>query len=163
MFDILNRDHPFDAVNMNTSNAAQNFLIDIFWNFSSQVHGLRESERLQQIKAGFSPELVDAMLATFDLSDTHVEILLNKSLSTLKRRKLQHKTLDSVTSERLDRIASIVQQALEVFESRAVATRWMTVPNLSLGYSIPLMLCSTGIGAVQVLRVLHALEWGGAA
>ena len=99
---------------------------------------------------------------SFRVSSTELEVTLMMwvSLSTLKRRKLQHKTLDSVTSERLDRIALIGQQALEVFESREVATRWMSVPNRSLGHSIPLMLCSTGLGAVQVRLVLRALEWG---
>jgi len=148
---------------MNTSISAQQFLIDTFWNFSSQVCGRNESERLQQIKIGVSPELVDAMRATFGLSDTHLATLLNMSLSTLKRRKLQPNTLDSVASERLDRIALIGQLALEVFESREAATHWMSVPNRSLGHSIPLVLCSTGLGAIQVRRVLHALEWGGAA
>lgn len=147
---------------MNTSISAQQFLIDTFWSFSSQVHGLKESERLQQIKTGISTELVDAMRATFGLSDTHLAILLNMSLSTLKRRRLQPSTLDSVASERLDRIALIGQLALEVFESREDATYWMSVPNRSLGHSVPLSLCSTGIGAAQVRRVLHALEWGGA-
>lgn len=147
---------------MNTSLAAQQFLIDIFWSFSSQVHEFKESERLQQIKTGVSTELVDAMRATFDLSDAHLAILLNTSRSTLKRRKVQHKRLDSIASERLDRIALIGQHALEVFESREAATRWMSAPNRSLGHSIPLMLCSTGLGASQVRRVLHALEWGGA-
>lgn len=147
---------------MNTSISAQQFLIDTFWSFSSQVHGLKESERLQQIKTGISTELVDAMRATFGLSDIHLAILLNMSLSTLKRRRLQPSTLDSVASERLDRIALIGQLALEVFESREDATHWMSVPNRSLGHSVPLSLCSTGIGAAQVRRVLHALEWGGA-
>lgn len=148
---------------MNTSLAAQQFLIDMFWSFSSQVHEFKESERLQQIKTGVSTELVDAMRATFDLSDAHLAILLNESRSTLKRRKVQQKRLDSIASERLDRIALIGQHALEVFESRDAATRWMSAPNRSLGHSIPLMLCSTGLGASQVRRVLHALEGGGAA
>lgn len=148
---------------MNTSIEAQNFLVDTFWGFSSTVCGLKESERLQQIKAGVSPELVDAMRTTFGLSDTHLATLLNMSLSTLKRRKLQPNTLDCVASERLDRIALIGQLALKVFESREAATHWMSVPNRSLGHSIPLIMCSTGLGAIQVRRVLHALEWGGAA
>lgn len=76
---------------MNTSLAAQQFLIDIFWSFSSQVHEFKESERLQQIKTGVSTELVDAMRATFDLSDAHLAILLNESRSTLKRLKVQQK------------------------------------------------------------------------
>lgn len=147
---------------MSTSIAARQCLIDNFWNFSAQVHVLKESERLQQIKTGLSPALIDAMRATFDLSDSRLAILLNESLSTIHRRKLQQKTLGSIASERLDRIAFIGHQALEVFESRKAATRWMSVPNRLLGNSIPLMLCSTGLGAAQVRRVLHALEWGGA-
>ena len=148
---------------MNTSLAAQQFLIDMFWSFSSQVHEFKESERLQQIKTGVSTELVDAMRATFDLSDAHLAILLNESRSTLKRLKVQQKRLDSIASERVDRIALISQHALKVFQSREAATSWMSAPNRSLGHSIPLMLCSTGLGGSQVRRVLHALEWGGAA
>ncbi|MFJ2450037.1 antitoxin Xre/MbcA/ParS toxin-binding domain-containing protein [Pseudomonas sp. NPDC087626] len=146
---------------MKTSVASTQCLTNAFWHFSAQTHEQKESERLQQIKSGVSVDLVDAIHVAFNLSDAHLAILFNTSLTTLKRRKQQQKPLDSIASERLDRIASVCQKAQEVFESRVAATRWMSAPNQSLGHSIPVMLCVTEIGANQVRRVLHALEWGG--
>lgn len=88
---------------------------------------------------------------------------MNASTSTLDRRRREHKKLDSVASERLDRIASVCGLAEDVFESREGATQWMLKPNKALGGDVPIDLCETEIGAKQVRRVLHALEWGGAA
>jgi len=158
---------------MNVQTAAQSLprmtvtlrqhLNNAFWDFSAQTYRQKESERLQQIKAGVSADLVDVLRVTFNLSDGHLAKLLNASLITLKRRRLQQKTLDSVASERIDRIAIVCQQAQAVFERKEAVTRWMSAPNQSLGCSIPVMLCLTEIGANQVRRVLHALEWGGVA
>lgn len=73
------------------------------------------------------------------------------------------KKLDSVASERLDRIAAVYALGEDVFESREAAAQWMSKPNKALGGDTPIMLCATEIGAKQVRRVLQALEWGGAA
>lgn len=151
------------AVQLGMANTTRQHFSDVFWDFSTHLQELKEAERLQQIKVGVPAQLVFAMRATFSLSDNHLTMLMNASLATLKRRLHQKKMVDSVASERLDRIAIVCLQAKSVFESREAATRWMSVPNQSLGYSIPLILCSTGLGAAQVRRVLQALEWGGAA
>nr|WP_268239888.1 MbcA/ParS/Xre antitoxin family protein [Pseudomonas asuensis] len=50
-----------------------------------------------------------------------------------------------------------------MFGGREVVAQWMARPNQTLGNITPIMLCETEIGAMQVLRVLNALEWGGAA
>lgn len=141
--------------------ASRQRLIDVFWELSVQIHKQTEAERLQQIKAGMPEELVMAMRATFNLEEEHLVLLFNASLPTLKRRQHQNILLDSVASERLDRIAFMCQQALLVFESRETVAIWMSVPNASCGLSAPVLLCVTEIGAQQVSRVLHALEWGG--
>lgn len=138
-------------------------LVSAFWDFSTQTYDYKESDRLKQIKAGLPADLVEVFRVTFNLSDSHLATLLNASFSTLKRRIAQQKTLDSVSSERLDRIAIVCQQAQAVFENQESVIRWMSAPNLSLGHCLPVMLCSTEIGAKQVRRVLHSLEWGGAA
>ena len=142
--------------------ASRQRLIEVFWGLSVQVHKQTEAERLQQIKAGMSAKLVMALSAAFNLGDEHLELLFNASLATLNRRQHQNKSLDPVASERLDRIAFLCQQALVVFESRETVARWMSAPNAAFGQSTPMMLCVTEIGAQQVRRVLHALEWGGA-
>lgn len=137
--------------------------IAAFWRFSFNRELLKDSERLQQIKAGFPASLVQALRQTFDLQERNVETLLNASISTLERRRREQKNLDSVASERIDRIATVSHLAEEVFEDKANAARWMSMPNKALGGIAPIMLCETEIGARQVRRVLHALEWGGAA
>jgi len=134
-----------------------------FWRFSAHQELLKESERLHLIKAGFSAHLFRAVRVTFDLQERNVAILLNASISTLERRMREQKPLDPVASERLDRIAAVSHLAEEVFESRDKAAQWLSRPNKALGAGTPIMLCETEIGAKQVRRVLHALEWGGAA
>lgn len=137
--------------------------VEVFWSFSSSRDTLRDSERLEQIKEGFSAGLVPAFRMTFNLQERNVEILMNASISTLERRRREHKKLDSVASERLDRIAAVYALAEDVCESREAAAQWMSKPNKALGGDAPIMLCETEIGAKQVRRVLQALEWGGAA
>lgn len=134
-----------------------------FWAFCAGREALSEAERLQQIRDGFAAELVQAVKATFALPERSLEILLNASISTLERRRREHKLLDPVASERLDRIAMVCQLAEEVFEGRQAAADWMSRVNQSLGGQAPIMLCETEIGAKQVRRVLNALDWGGAA
>lgn len=144
-------------------NEPRNDGVQAFWRFSSNRDSLKDSERLKQIKEGFSAELVHAFRVTFALQERSIEILMNASTSTLERRRREHKKLDSVASERLDRIAAVCGLAEEVFESQEGAAQWMSKPNKALGESAPIMLCETEIGAKQVRRVLQALEWGGAA
>lgn len=134
-----------------------------FWDFSARRNQLNESERLHQIKEGFSAHLIQAVRVTFDLPEHGLVTLLNASVSTLERRIRENKNLDTVASERLDRIATVSNQAQEVFESREAAAQWMSKPNKALGGKTPILLCETEIGAKQVRRVLNALEWGGVA
>ncbi|NYS62371.1 type II toxin-antitoxin system Xre/ParS family antitoxin [Vreelandella salicampi] len=134
-----------------------------FWRFSTSQELCNESERLKSIHDGFSPSLFQAVRVTFQLQDKQVEVLLNASTSTLDRRRRERKKLDSVASERLDRIATVSHLAVEVFEDKQAAIDWLSRPNETLGGQAPIMLCETEIGAKQVRRVLHAMEWGGAA
>ncbi|MFK3822179.1 antitoxin Xre/MbcA/ParS toxin-binding domain-containing protein [Pseudomonas yamanorum] len=142
---------------MSTSSAEE------FWNFSSGLHLLKESERLFQIKSGFPAHLFQAMLQTFNLSQHTASGLLNSSVPTFNRRIQNHRPLDAVTSERLDRIASISHLAELTLGDRGAAAHWMSSSNTALGGLAPILLCETEIGAKQVRRALHALEWGGAA
>ena len=135
--------------------------ITAFWRFSAHRESLTDSERLHQIKVGFPAELIHVFRLAFDLQDRHLETLLNASISTLERRRREQKNLDSVASERLDRVATVSHLAEEIFETQVVATHWMSTSNKALGGTAPIMLCETEIGAKQVRRVLQALAWGG--
>jgi len=134
-----------------------------FWRFAATQAAHSENERLTDIRTGFSSTLPQALRATFRLQDKQVETLLNASTSTLERRRREHKRLDAVASERLDRIASVSQLAAEVFEDKQAAADWLSRSNDALGGHAPIMLCDTDIGTKQVRRALHAMEWGGVA
>lgn len=62
-----------------------------------------------------------------------------------------------------DRLSRVAVLAEEIFEEKAVAISWMATVNDALGGRTPIFLCDTEIGARQVLRLLHAIEWGGLA
>lgn len=144
-------------------NVPREVMIAAFWNCSSNRNLLKESERLIQIKEGFSAHLFQAVRVTFDLQEHSFKTLFDVSTSTLSRRRREEKPLGSVASERLDRIFAVLNLTQEVFEDREEAVKWMSKSNKYLGASAPIMLCETEIGAKQVRRVLQALEWGGAA
>jgi putative toxin-antitoxin system antitoxin component (TIGR02293 family) len=142
---------------------AREQVVEQFWAFSDDRSSLLDAQRLIQINEGFTADLSLSVRATFDLEEQQLESLMNASISTLERRRREHKPLDPVASERLDRIAAVSRLARDLFETRVAAAQWMASPNKALGSTAPIMLCGTEIGTRQVLRVLHALEWGGVA
>ncbi len=132
-----------------------------FWKIAHVLGDMSESDRIKRIKAGFSVDVADAAKQTFQMTSKGLGELLNLSVATYERRRRDSKPLDAAASERLDRIATVALLAEEVFEGKQAASEWMSLPNTALGGSIPVMHCETAIGAQQVRRILHALEWGG--
>ena len=89
----------------------------------------------------------------------------HRSASNVELKLKRSKASDSVESERIDYLSQVVSLAKQVFEDKGAADRWMVAPNDSLGGRAPVSLCETEHGALQVLRVLRvlrAVEWGGA-
>ncbi|MFJ4142683.1 antitoxin Xre/MbcA/ParS toxin-binding domain-containing protein [Pseudomonas sp. NPDC089734] len=132
-----------------------------FWLIANQVGKRTESERLMNIQSGFAPGWIRSIREAFRLSSEQLERLLNASTSTLERRQRQQQPLDTVASERLDRIAMIATQAMELFETPELARHWMLTANAALDQQCPLYRCETEIGAMQVRRLLAAIAHGG--
>lgn len=149
---------PNNPKNVERKNQAANF-----WRFIKNQALRTESQRLKSIHDGFSPSLYQAVRVTFQLQDKQIKLLFSASTSKLDRYKREHRKLDPVASERLDRIATVSQLVLKVFEDKQASIDWLTRANEALGGQIPIMLCETEIGAKQARRQLHALEWGGVA
>lgn len=134
-----------------------------FWKVARILGEMSESDRIKWIKAGFSVDVADAAKQTFKMTSQGLGELLNVSVATYERRRRDSKPLDAAASERLDCIATVALLAEDVFEDKQAASEWMSSPNAALGGSLPVMHCETAIGAQQVRRILHALEWGGVA
>jgi len=134
-----------------------------FWKIAHTLGDMSESDRIKKIKAGYSVEVADAAKQAFQMTSQSLGELLNVSVATYERRRRDAKPLDSAASERLDRIATVALLAEDVFEDKQTASEWMSSPNTALAGNRPVMHCETAIGAQQVRRILHALEWGGVA
>lgn len=63
-------------------------------------------------------------------------------------------------SERLLRVASVLQKAKDVLENLPSARRWMTQPKRALGGLTPLRSCDTEVGAREVESLLVRIEHG---
>lgn len=134
-----------------------------FWVMAHGLAALTERERIISIGSGFEAIWLTAVKAAFGLPLAAIASLVNTSNSTVERRIKSNTRLDPVASERIDRLAQIAVLAEDVFEDKSVASAWMSSPNDSLGGDSPFALCETELGARQVRRVLHAIEWGGVA
>lgn len=134
-----------------------------FWTLVIETASSSEKERIARISLGYPANYLVTIRTALALTATLAEQLFSVSQSTLLRRVKDRQRLSPATSERLDRLASVANLAHEVFEDRDRALSWLSTPNVALGNKQPIMLCETEIGANQVRRVLHALEWGGVA
>lgn len=134
-----------------------------FWNLAHNLSKKTEGQRIEVIHEGFDSTWLVAISKTFHLTRPALSTIVHLSASTLERRLKNRSQLDPIASERLDRIAQIAVLAESIFEDEQVATSWMAANNDALGGKTPLSLCNTELGARQVRRVLHAIEWGGVA
>jgi len=76
---------------------------------------------------------------------------------TLARRTDRFKPDES---ERLLRVGSVFQKAMDVLEDKDAARRWMTQPKRALGGLTPLRCCDTEAGAREVEALLGRIEHG---
>lgn len=78
------------------------------------------------------------------------------SPATLKRSA----RLSPAASERAERLARIVALARQALADEAEARAWLNQPHPLLGGRAPIELAATDLGARQVERILHNIEFG---
>ncbi|MDR7024163.1 type II RES/Xre toxin-antitoxin system antitoxin [Pseudomonas peli] len=128
--------------------------------FVDTVASSDEGARLTQIKAGYPASVITVIRDGLNLTNAGAAELFEISVSTLERHQRNEKELNIGVSERVDRVALITKQAIDVFEDQDRAVQWLQTPNLALGNEKPIALCSTEIGSSQVRRLLTAIEYG---
>jgi putative toxin-antitoxin system antitoxin component (TIGR02293 family) len=77
----------------------------------------------------------------------------------LLRRK-ERKRLSPAESDRLYRLARVLQHANRVFETPEGSADWLHTPNAALGDQQPVTLLDTDIGVAQVDEVIGRIEHG---
>lgn len=112
------------------------------------------------IRKGYSWASVERCQKDFDIKDDALARIIGVSGRTLTRIKKPGAALDAVASDRLYRAMKIFHLALDVFEDRPNAVRWLQREQPGLGGRTPLDLLDTEPGAHAVETLLGQLEHG---
>ena len=128
-----------------------------------QTLGLKaatSADLIQQVERGFSFRSLQTFSERSNLPVPQIASILAIPDRTLARRKSSGK-LSWEESERLLRLSSIFEDALELFEGDSSGViQWLTSPQKALGDQTPLAHARTEIGAREVEDLMGRLEHG---
>lgn len=117
--------------------------------------------KIDVIRTGVPARVVVDMVRYFDVPKSDIFKVLRTPESTAHKLIKDNRSLDAGASERVVRVADIARIAEETFGEREAATQWLTTPNLALGGATPFSMLDTEPGAIEVRRILSAINHGG--
>ena len=122
---------------------------------ASNTHDL-----IHQLNHGFSFKALLAFASNSGISVSVITSIVGIPERTLARRKAATK-LTTAESERLLRLSTVFDRAVELFEGdAAAAVKWLTAPKKALDNLSPLTYCRTELGAREVENLIGRLEHG---
>jgi len=117
-------------------------------------------ELIEQLEAGFPFDVLRKFEANSGVASAELVSILGIPERTLARRRTAGR-LAPEESERLLRISSVFEKAVELFDDDvASAVQWLTTPKKALGGGIPLRYAKTEPGAREVENLVGRLEYG---
>jgi len=117
------------------------------------------SRLVEAIEEGLAVEELEVLRAGLDMPMEKLASRLGISKATLHRRKRTGR-LGPEESDRVLRFARLTGKAVEVFETKENARRWLSSPQAGLGGAVPLDYAETEIGAREVEDLLGRIEYG---
>jgi len=125
--------------------------------------GLRAAtsgELIRQVGQGFSFHALRIFQSRSGVSLSEVASIIGIPPRTLARRKSSGR-LTSDESEKLLRLSSVYEQAMDLFEGDIESARkWLTTPKKALEDHSPLEYSRTELGAREVENLIGRLEHG---
>jgi putative toxin-antitoxin system antitoxin component (TIGR02293 family) len=109
---------------------------------------------------GLEPEVALDLAKRLDISQDRLSELAQIAKTTLHRRMKEHQPLAQDESERVIRLYTVYQKAVEVFEDEERAARWFSSRPKALGGKTPLEFMKTEPGARYVEKLLGRIEHG---
>ena len=113
----------------------------------------------QAIRKGLPYTALEALATVLKLNQGVITAALGIAPRTLARRK-QEQHLTPIESDRLYRLARIIQLAAEALGDLDQARVWLARGNRALGGQTPLSMLDTEIGARQVEEALLRINYG---
>lgn len=119
----------------------------------------RTRDLIDAVKAGLPVRTFRAVADALGISDAELARAAGISGTTLTRRK-RAGSLNPEESDRVLRIARLLDRAAEAFGDPDEAAAWLKAPNVALGGATPLAYAETEIGAREVENLIGRLEHG---
>jgi putative toxin-antitoxin system antitoxin component (TIGR02293 family) len=113
------------------------------------------------VAGGLPVAALRELMASFRLVDR--DAVLNAvgiSERTLQRANAADKPLDSNASDRMLRLASVAEMAIEVLGSQDAAERWLSAPAIGLDQRRPIDLLQSTGGTELVKKLLIRMDYG---
>ncbi len=112
------------------------------------------------VHEGFPVAVLERLSDELDAPQKMVLLAVGIAPATLKRRRVSGH-LNRAESDRVYRLTSIFQQAIQLFEGdEAMAREWLEQPEKALGGRTPLEYLETEAGATEVEDLIGRLEHG---
>lgn len=118
-----------------------------------------EMDLIQAVQDGLPLGVVESLIQAGPLTAQEVGRLVIGA-DAFARKQAAGESLSVEESDRLVRIARVLTLALETFQDREKAGRWLRKPNRAMDDVIPLDLLATETGAAVVQQTLHKIEHG---
>lgn len=128
----------------------------------TQLLGISKIDRLEAISAvdnGLDVDAFERVAEALSITEKRLAELLRISPSTLARRK-RGGSLSLDESERLYRVAFLLERAVQVLGSLDAARRWLDTDKRALADTTPLVFARTEPGAREVEDLLGRIEYG---
>jgi len=118
------------------------------------------AELIRQLERGFSFKTLQTLESRSGVALSQLATVIGIPERTLARRRVSRR-LTPDESERLLRVSSVFEAAVDLFEGdAAAAVNWLKTPRKALGDRTPLVYARTEPGAREVEDLIGRLEHG---
>jgi len=114
---------------------------------------------IESVREGLSIESLRKVAENLGIDERSLAEALNIPSRTFDRR-LKVGILRPTESDRLARVARLLDRATEIFGSVEKARGWMSTPLAAFGGETPLQRADTSVGAMQVDKLLGRIDYG---
>ena len=132
---------------------------DYYWDsfFGMKLNNVNEV--ISQFRVGIEVSIAERLRNELGLTTVEFSHQIGISGETYGRRK-KHGRMNTYESEKIFRIYSMLNMAVDVLKNRQEAIRWLMTKKRALNYEVPLEFCDTFIGYEEALNLLGRIEYG---
>lgn len=116
--------------------------------------------RMKLVYAGLPIMIIDQAALDLDVSKATLFSALSLPVSTMTRRAKSGSPLSLEESDRMDRVAQVFKEAIDVFGDKETGSEWMSTRLPALGDRTPLELLDSSAGYQMVLDTLGQISYG---